>query len=79
MAIRIEPFAAGRSAAVVAFNRRMAARGASWQFPERPDPGWLSRREGNPLFQEFFLACEGEAVRGAYVLQHRAIALCGVE
>ena len=79
MAIKIEPFGTGRSAAVVEFNRRMAAHGSSWRFPERPEPSWLAHREGNPLFQEFFLACDGERVHGGYALQHRAIALRGVE
>jgi hypothetical protein len=79
MAIQIEPFDAGRSAAVVEFNRRMAAHGSSWQFPERPEPSWLARQEGDSLFQEFFLASDGEAIRGAYALQHRAIALRGVQ
>lgn len=79
MAIKIEPFGAGRSAAVVEFNRRMAAHGSSWQLPEQPEPNWLARQEGSPLFQEFFLAGDGEAIRGGYALQHRAIALRGVE
>ena len=79
MAIQIEPFDASRSAAVAEFNQRMAAHGSSWRFPEHPDPSWLARQPGNPLFQEFFLAWDGERVRGAYALQHRTVALRGVE
>ena len=77
MAIRIAPFDAGHGAAVAAFNRRMAEHGSTWHFPECPEPSWLPRREGDPLFQEFFLACDGSEVHGAYALQHRAAALRG--
>jgi hypothetical protein len=77
VAIRIQPFDASRREAVIAFNRRLAAAGSSWQFPEQPVPTWLARAEGSPVFQEFFVALDGEAVRGAYVLQHRPAAVGG--
>ena len=77
MPIRIQPFDARHREAVVAFNRRLAAAGSSWQFPEEPVPGWLARGDGSPVFQEFFVALEGEAVRGAYALQHRPAAVGG--
>jgi len=40
-------------------------------------PSWLARVAGSPVFQEFLVALDGEAVRGAYVLQHRPAAIGG--
>jgi len=77
VAIQISAFETGHIPAVAAFNRRLLEHGTSWRFPERPEPGWLPRCEGEPLYQEFFLACDGAEVRGAYALQHRAAALRG--
>ena len=71
MPLAIQPFEAARAEAVKDFNRRMAAGGSSWQFPENPVPGWLARVEGSPVFQEFFVATDGDVVRGAYALQRR--------
>ena len=71
MGLSIRPFEAERAEAVRAFNRRMAEGGSSWKFPEDPVPTWLARVDGSPVFQEFFLAVDGEVVRGAYALQRR--------
>lgn len=72
MALRIVPFEPLHVAAVQAFNRRMREGGSTWHFPESPVPSWLARVEGSPVFQEFFLAVDGDEVRGAYALQRRA-------
>lgn len=74
MAISIQPFDASRSAAIAALNRRMAAGGSSWQFPEHPEPEAFAREEGSPVFQELLVAVDGAAVRGGYTLQHRTAA-----
>jgi hypothetical protein len=67
--IRIQPFDTTRRAALADLNRRMAAAGSSWQFP---DPrGCALGPSGGPVFQEFFLAVDGPVVRGGYTLQHR--------
>jgi hypothetical protein len=79
MAIKVQPFDASQIDAVVDFNRRLAAHGSSWRFPEHPLPSWLPREPGSPLYQEFLLASDGAAVRGAYVIQHRTIVLGGAE
>jgi len=79
MPIAIQPFDASRAAAVADFNRRLAAAGSRWQFPAHPEPSWLAPVEGSRVFQEFFVAVDGASVRGAYALQHRAIALGGEE
>jgi hypothetical protein len=74
MPISIQPFDVSRSAALAELNRRLAARGSSWQFPDDPDPGELAREEGSSVFHEFFVAVDGDDVRGGYALQHRLAA-----
>jgi hypothetical protein len=74
MAISIQPFDPSRSSAIADLNRRMAAGGSTWQFPEHPDPGSFAREAGSPVFQELFVAVDGAAVRGGYTLQHRPAA-----
>jgi hypothetical protein len=71
MPLAIQPFDATRTDAVKDFNRRMAAGGSHWKFPESPVPSWLARVEGSPAYQEFFVAADGDVVRGAYALQRR--------
>ena len=71
MALHIEAFDAGHEAALKDFNRRIAAAGSSWRFPESPVPSWLARVPDSAVFQEFFVATDGALVRGAYALQHR--------
>ena len=71
MPLAIQPFDATHHEAVRDFNRRMAAGGSTWRFPESPLPSWLARVPESPVFQEFFIATEGEVVRGAYALQRR--------
>jgi hypothetical protein len=71
MPLRIQPFDPSHCEAVQAFNRRMLEGGSRWQFPESPVPNWLAPTPASPVFQEFFVACDGEQVRGAYALQHR--------
>ena len=38
-------------------------------------PEWLPRREGMPLYNEYFVALEGDAVRGAYRLKPQLFAV----
>jgi hypothetical protein len=71
MPLRIHPFESEHALAVKDFNRRMAAGGSTWQFPESPVPSWLAPQPGSPVYQEFFLASDGDVVRGAYALQRR--------
>lgn len=79
MSIRVHPFETQHADEVVGFNRRLAASGSSWRFPESPAPGWLAPAEGSRVFQELFLASDDAGVHGAYALQHRAILLGGTE
>ena len=71
MAIAIQPYTEKWIPAVKAFNQRLAAGGIApeFHFPESNVPGWLPRLEGRRIYQEFYLATEGDAVRGAYILK----------
>jgi hypothetical protein len=77
MPIKIQPFDPSRVEAIADLNRRLAAAGSVWQFPERPEPSWFARAEGSPVFQELFLALDGETVRGGYAFQHRPASFRG--
>lgn len=77
MAIAIQRFGPAHAEAVAAFNRRLEAAGLDWQFPDSPEPGWLARENGSATFQEFYVASDGEAVRGGYALQHRPASIDG--
>jgi hypothetical protein len=79
MPLSILPYDESRLEAIADFNRRMAAGGSRYQFPERPDPSWTARAEGSPLAQEFFLAVDGDVVRGGYALQRRTASFGGAE
>jgi hypothetical protein len=68
---RTVPFAPEHVPAVRAFNQRLARAGAPWRFPETTVPDWLPRADGVPVWQEYFLLLEDDAVRGAYVLKRQ--------
>src|SRR5579863_2679472 len=79
MAIQIVPYAAENTSEVRDFNRRLQAGGAppDYIFSETDIPLWLPATPGAPVYNEFFLALEGEAVRGAYVLKHQKFSFRG--
>src|SRR2546430_4782884 len=64
-------FAPEHAPAVGAFNERLAHAGAPWRFPETSVPDWLPQADGVPVWQEYFLLLEDDAVRGAYVLKRQ--------
>ncbi|UCF68991.1 MAG: hypothetical protein JSV80_06825 [Acidobacteriota bacterium] len=77
MRLVIEPYEQRHVPAVRAFNQRVLAGGDPAQFPESPVPRWLPPREGIPVYQQMFVALEGEEVRGAYMLKPQAFAING--
>ena len=72
MSIVVEPFFDDHVHAVREFNKRAIGRGSSFRFPESPIPHWLPRRDSIPLYQEYFVALEGNTVRGAYIVKQQA-------
>jgi hypothetical protein len=71
MAIIVRPHSEELTPAVSAFNHRLRSAGLPHRFPESPVAIWLPRIGERSIFQEFFLALDGEAVRGGYVLKHQ--------
>jgi hypothetical protein len=79
MAIAIQPYTEEWIPAVKAFNQRLAAGGVApeFHFPESHVPIWLPKRDGRRIYQEFYLALDGERVHGAYILKFQDFFLNG--
>ncbi|MCE5303094.1 MAG: hypothetical protein LLF97_08305 [Planctomycetaceae bacterium] len=83
MSIRIVPYTAEHEEAVRAFNARIAAvpmdrSRFSTRFPESHVPDWLPPRPNCEIYQEYFVAVDGQsAVRGGYILKHQPFVLHG--
>lgn len=77
MSIRIVPYEADHVPAVREFNARVRAGGVRFQFPEEARSSRFPPEPGRAVYQEYFLAVEGEAVRGGYILKHHRIEVAG--
>lgn len=79
MPIAIRPFTSEWIPAVQGLNRRLAAGGvdAALLFPEHPTPAWLPQLPGREIYQEYFLAVDGEHVRGGFILKRQPFWLSG--
>jgi hypothetical protein len=73
MPIIIQPYREEHEQAVREFNQRLMANGGSDDllFFTSAKPQWLPKTEGANLYQEFFLALDGEVMRGGYALKHQ--------
>ena len=73
MPIVIEPYQPKHEAAVDDFNRRLQAGGAEQDlvFYRWATPRFLSKAAGSNLYNEFFLALDGDIVRGGYALKRQ--------
>jgi hypothetical protein len=71
MGIAIRPYTEAWVPAVAAFNRRLSDGGVprEFHFPEHHQPAWLPKLDGRRVFQEVYVATEGDQVRGAYILK----------
>jgi hypothetical protein len=72
VSIVVKPFTDEHIPAVRELNKRIQAGGLSSRFPDSPIPQWLPYRDSSPVYQEYFVALEGETVRGAYILKPQA-------
>lgn len=81
MLIEIVPYQADHIPEVLAFNARLRAAGVDVAFGMRSllrETNVVpARSPGSGLFEESFLAVEGQAVRGGYILQHQDFLLNG--
>lgn len=70
MSIQVVPYTQDRVPAVLAFNDRMAAAGATWGWYGSAVDEWLPERSGKKTWREHWLAVDRDAeVRGAYALK----------
>lgn len=72
MSIVVERLSDEHIHAVQSFNRRIIAEGVPYRFPESSVPHWLPQRDSVPLYQEQFVAVDGNTVRGGYILKQQA-------
>jgi len=79
MGIGIEPYREELAPAVKEFNQRLGAGGVApeFHFPESSIPAWLPRVDGRRIYQEYYLAVEGEVVRGGFILKHQDFCVKG--
>jgi hypothetical protein len=75
----IRPYRDEMVPAVRAFNQRLRAHGLPHRFPETAQSLTLPALPGRLIYQEYFLACDGDTVHGGYVLKHQKLALDGGE
>ncbi len=78
MPIRFEEYGPQHADAVRAFNQRVKdALDPELLFPETPGEWWLAKGGHRQIYQEAFLALEGDAVRGGYFLKHQPFSIDG--
>src|SRR5579872_2682508 len=76
-AIRILPYTESWCKAVAEFNRRVRPAKPPFELPETPAPDWIPKTGDSKIYQEIFLAVEGDAVRGAYTFKHQEFCVGG--
>jgi len=71
MAIVIQPYRPEHEAAVNAFNQRLREAGADENtvFYRWAEPRWLPRSAESTIHNEFYVAVDGETVRGGYAIK----------
>lgn len=79
MPIRIEPYRAEHEPAAVAFNERGKTNNAPFGLSKTWLAGWLPKKDAAPVYREFFLALDGEEVRGGFTLRRQPFWLHGEE
>lgn len=89
MTIRILPYTPRFVDPVRAFNRRLETQAAGlcrqWgrqlhvglRLPERHECQWLPERSGRKVFEKYWLAVEGDEVRGGYIIKQQPFLMRG--
>ncbi len=78
MPITIQPYREEHEPAVKELNQRLKAAGQpDVVFYPSCVPHWLPKSDGNFPYNEYFVAIDGTAVRGAYALKHERIFVRG--
>ncbi len=73
MAITVQPYTEDMVPAVCAFNRVLEAGTvpSRFRFPESSVPAWLPHVGNRHIYQQYYLAVEGDAVRGGFILKYQ--------
>lgn len=80
MAISIVRYEENHVEAVKRLNTRLAAEGETWRFPERMRSHWLPDDPGQEIVEHYFVAVDGEEVRGGYILKWQPFwTSCGLQ
>lgn len=74
---QVQAYTPDLEGAVRDFNGRLRRGGSAFHFHESSVPGWLPPRDGQPIYEEYFLAVDGAAVRGGYALKHQPFLVQG--
>lgn len=79
MAIVIQPYRQEHESAVQEFNRRLQASSGDPDlvFSQSASPRWLPPSQDKPVWNEFFVAVDGSAVRGTYALKQELLFIRG--
>jgi hypothetical protein len=79
LAIVIQPYGPEHEPAVQEFNRRLqrSSDDPNLVFSKTAIPRWLPPAGNNSVWNEFFVALDGQAVRGAYGLKQEAVFIRG--
>lgn len=79
MAIAVHPYTEDKIPAVKAFNQRLSAGGIApeFLFPESHVPYWLPKINGRRIYQEYYLALDGDFVRGGFILKYQDFSVLG--
>jgi len=71
MALRIVPYQTEHEAAVAAFNARGQANGAPFSLSKTALAAWLPKTPERTTYREYFLALDGEEVRGGFTIRRQ--------
>ncbi|MGQ0671244.1 MAG: hypothetical protein ACT4PO_16550, partial [Actinomycetota bacterium] len=77
MAIQLEPYTEERIPTVSAFNGRLREAGIPFQFPEQHCSSRFPKRAGATVYEEYYLAMEGDVARGGYILKNQTFTVRG--
>ncbi|HEX5431959.1 MAG TPA: hypothetical protein VFW83_08340 [Bryobacteraceae bacterium] len=75
--LRFQPYTSDLCYAVAEFNRRISPVKPSFFLPADPRNCWLPKREERAVYQEIYLAIQGETVRGGYTLKQQPFSFSG--
>ena len=77
MGIVIAPYEQHHVQAVRAFNARLRDGGIAMPFPESPVCDEFPNVDGRPVYNEFFLGLDDDAILGAYILTQQPFPVAG--